>query len=284
MSNRLLEVGRARAWVLMIPRAAHSIQATRSAAGGDTGIRMFSAAGLALRVAVGGAAMFLLVRQCRKPSWWPGRLFLRSMNLSHAGLTKWGLSHTSIRPADTILDVGCGGGRTIGTMVDAASQGRVFGVDYSATSVEVARRVNAAAIDAGRVCVQQASVSALPFPAATFDLVTAVETHYYWPDLVSDLGEIRRVLKPDGRLVLIAEAYRGRRADWLYRPAMRLLGAEYLTVDQHRAALEAAGYANVEVDTEPSNGWLCAVGSAPHGATATAPAENARSVQDRREL
>ena len=228
---------------------------------------MSSAAGFALRAAIGGTAMFLLVRQCRKPTWLPGRLFLRSMNLSHAGLTKWGLTHTSIQPTDTILDVGCGGGRTIGTMANAASRGQVFGVDYSATSVEVAQRVNAGAIDAGRVGVQQASVSALPFPAATFDLATAVETHYYWPDLVSDLREIRRVLKPDGRVVLIAEAYRGRRADWLYRPVMRLLGAEYLTADQHRAALESAGYTNVQVHTEPSKGWLCAVGSSPNDAT-----------------
>jgi SAM-dependent methyltransferase len=231
---------------------------------------IFSAARFALKVATAAAAAFVLVGQCRKPSWLPGRLFLRSMNLSHAGLTNWGLTHASIQLPDTILDVGCGGGRTIDTMAKAASQGRVFGVDYSATSVGVARRVNAAAIDAGRVCVQQGSVSALPFAAATFDLVTAVETHYYWPDLLSDLREIRRVLKPDGRVVLIAEAYRGRRADWLYRPAMRLLRAEYLTVDEHRAVLESAGYVNVEVHTEPSKGWLCAVGSTRNDATADA--------------
>jgi SAM-dependent methyltransferase len=224
---------------------------------------MFSAARFALKAAIGGAAALALVRQCRKPGWLPGRLFLRTMNLSHRGLTKWGLSHASILPTDTILDVGCGGGRTIDTMANAAVQGRVFGVDYSATSVDVARRVNAAAIEAARVGVQQASVSALPFPAATFDLVTAVETHYYWPNLEEDLREIRRVLKAGGRVVLIAEAYRGRRADWLYRPAMRLLGAEYLTVDEHRAALEQAGYVNVEVHTENSNGWLCAAGSSP---------------------
>jgi SAM-dependent methyltransferase len=233
---------------------------------------MFSAARFAFKAALGAAAAFLLARQCRKPAWLPGQLFLRSMNLSHAGLTKWGLSHASIQPTDTILDVGCGGGRAIDTMAKAASEGRVCGVDYSATSVDVARRVNAAAIEAGRVCVQQASVSALPFPAAKFDLVTAVETHYYWPDLLSDLREVRRVLKPDGRVVLIAEAYRGRRMDWLYRPAMRLLRARYLTVDEHRAALEGAGYENVQVHTQPSKGWLCAVGSSANDATAHAAA------------
>ena len=98
---------------------------------------MLSAARFALQAVVIGAAALLLARQCRKPAWWPGRLFLRSMNLSHSGLTKWGLSYGSIQPSDIILDVGCGGGRTIDMMAKAAPHGQVFGVDYSATSVGV---------------------------------------------------------------------------------------------------------------------------------------------------
>jgi SAM-dependent methyltransferase len=210
--------------------------------------------------ALATVAAITLARQCRKPLWLPGRLFVHSMNVSHFGLTKWGLSHVPIRPADIILDVGCGGGRAIAFMAAAAAQGRVLGVDYSATSVAVARRVNATEIDAGRISVQQASVSALPFPAETFDLVTAVETHYYWPNLVSDLAEIRRVLKPGGHVVLIAEAYRTRRMDWLYRPVMFLLRAVYLTPNEHRRRIEAAGYGMAEVHEEHSKGWLCAVG------------------------
>ena len=51
-------------------------------------------------------------------------------------------------------------------------------------------------------------MSKLPFPDGMFDLVTAVETHYYWPDLVADMREVLRVLKPGGTFVLIAEAYK----------------------------------------------------------------------------
>lgn len=212
---------------------------------------------------LGAGAAFLLVRQCRKPASLPGWLFLRNMNARHAGLTDWGLSHVTIDADDTILDVGCGGGRTIATMAAAASRGKVCGVDYSATSVSVARRLNAAAIKAERVDVQQASVSALPFPSDTFDLVTAVETHYYWPDLTHDLQEVRRVLKPGGRFLIIAETYRGRRANAIYQPAMKLLGAKYLTVDEHREMLESSGFERVEVATEESKGWICALGVRP---------------------
>ena len=72
------------------------------------------------------------------------------------------------------------------------------GIDYSAVSVEKARKVNAGAIAAGRCTVQQASVAELPFEAEQFDVVTAFETVYFWPDLAQNFREVYRVLKPGG--------------------------------------------------------------------------------------
>jgi SAM-dependent methyltransferase len=206
---------------------------------------------------------FVVIRQCRKPGWLPGRLVLWRMNASHFAVTNWGLGHVSIGPRFTVLDVGCGGGRTIQTLTERASAGKVCGVDYSETSVAVARQINAAAIVAGRVEVQQASVSRLPYADGTFDLVTAVETHYYWPTPDADFREIFRVLKPGGRLALIAETYRGERFGAIVGVAMKLLRARYLTVQQHHDLLTAAGFTEVTVDTEPAKGWICAVGRRP---------------------
>jgi SAM-dependent methyltransferase len=62
------------------------------------------------------------------------------------------------------------------------------------------RRYNAQAIRAGRVEIHLADVEKLPFAGNTFDLVTGVETHFWWPDIASGLHEIRRVLKPAGAL------------------------------------------------------------------------------------
>lgn len=211
----------------------------------------------------GIAALFILfvASQCRKPSFFLGRRLAHAMNSSHAKLTEWGLNHVEIGRAFTMLDIGCGGGRTIETLAAAAPQGKVSGVDYSAASVAVARERNAAAIGNGQVDIQQASVSELPFPNGTFNVVTAVETHYYWPDLPHDLREIMRVLAPGGAVIIIAETYRGRTQDWLYLPVMRvLLRAHYLTVDGHRQLLADAGYEDVEVFTEPRRGWICVRG------------------------
>jgi SAM-dependent methyltransferase len=118
----------------------------------------------------------------------------------------------------------------------------VYGVDYAPASVEVARRHNASAIALGRVDVRHASVSTLPFDANIFDIATAIETHYYWPSLDDDVREILRVHKPGGTLLLIAEIYRGRRFDWIYRPAMAVLGATYLTPKEHGDVFRAPAF------------------------------------------
>jgi len=204
-----------------------------------------------------------LAYQVRKPTRWMGRLFAWGMNNSHSELTDWGLEHASIGKGFTILDVGCGGGRTIQKMAAIATEGKVFGVDYAAGSVSASRATNARRIREGRVEVREASVAHLPFPDATFDLVTAVETHYYWPDLPHDLREVLRVVKPGGSAIVIAETYRGSALDVMMVPAMKFLRAAHLTQDEHREWFATAGFSNVEVFTDRVRGWICVTGRRP---------------------
>jgi SAM-dependent methyltransferase len=210
----------------------------------------------------GGAvvASFAVLRQCRKPSWLPGRLFAFMMNSTHYAMTQWALGHLTLARDSVVLDVGCGGGRTIQQLALLAPAGKVSGIDYSAASVAVARRTNARAISTGRVDVRVGSVSNMPYADDTFDAVTAVETHYYWPNLVGDLREVRRVLRPGGRVLIVAESYRGKRFGAADVLVMRVLGSKLLTIDEHRAAFAAAEFSDVAVFEEKKKGWLCVVG------------------------
>jgi ubiquinone/menaquinone biosynthesis C-methylase UbiE len=157
---------------------------------------------LAIRIAVAILFAGWLMQQVRKPNGWLGRRLVRAMSLSHAAMTDWGLQQLTVAKNASVLDVGCGGGRTVGKLAALAPEGRVVGLDYSATSVAVARDTNAGAIQAGRVEIEQGSVAALPFPDGTFDIVTAVETHYYWPNLAANVREVFRVTKPGGTFAL----------------------------------------------------------------------------------
>jgi ubiquinone/menaquinone biosynthesis C-methylase UbiE len=182
-------------------------------------------------------------------------------------LTDWGLSHVSIKPNDKILDVGCGGGRTINKLAALASAGKVYGIDYSEDSVAAARRANARWINVGRVEVRHGTVSELPFANNTFDLVTAVETHLFWPDLSQDFREIFRVLKPGGALLIVAEIYKGgKHLEGIRKQIFEkhlAANMNLLTLDEHRALLTNAGFVDVQIFEQLEKGWICATGTKP---------------------
>lgn len=206
-----------------------------------------------------------ILAQCRRPSGWLGRVILWKMNRQHSQLTDWGLSHVPIEPHYWILDVGCGGGRTISKLAATATRGRVYGVDYSEESVAASQRNNVRSIASCRVEIRQGSVSQLPFTDAMFDLVTAVETHFYWPDLPADLREIFRVLKPGGVLLIIAEVYKGG-ASAISRLAEKYVdrtGMTLLSAGEHRDLFVNAGYHEVQVITNDAKGWICCIGRKP---------------------
>jgi ubiquinone/menaquinone biosynthesis C-methylase UbiE len=187
------------------------------------------------------------------------------MNSSHSKLTDWGLEHISIENHHTILDVGCGGGRTVSKLAAIATQGKVYGIDYSDESVAATKRTNAQWIDLGRVEIRHGSVSQLPFPDGVFDLVTAVETHFWWPNLPGDMREVFRVVKPGGTLVFIAEIYKGANtmAAKLAEKYASRTGMPLLSVDEHRELFTNAGCSDVQVIEERDKGWICGVGRKP---------------------
>ncbi len=225
-----------------------------------------------VRLIIVAAFAAYVMYQVRKPSRGLGRVMASAMNESHSKMTDWGLQHVSIEKQFTILDVGCGGGRTIRKHAQAAPNGTVYGVDYAAGSVAASRAENQKAIAEGRVEIQRASVSQLPFPDAKFDLVSAVETIYYWPDPTKDLQEVLRVLKPGGRVLVICETYIGGRWSTLKAPIMKLIRAKNFTVDDYKQMLASAGFIEVQVVVQPSRGWICAIGKRSSGLSGRATA------------
>jgi ubiquinone/menaquinone biosynthesis C-methylase UbiE len=113
-----------------------------------------------------------------------------------------------LRPGEKVLDVGCGtGGVTIPAKLRVGKNGEAAGIDPAPEMIAIARRkANRAGLE---IDFRVGMIESLPFPDGTFDAVTSSLMMHHLPEhlRVKGLAEIRRVLKPGGRL-LIAEIMR----------------------------------------------------------------------------
>ena len=190
----------------------------------------------------------------RKPTGFGGKVMLNMMNLFHAPLADWGMKFLPLSSNAKVLDCGCGGGANIKTLLKLCPKGKVQGIDYSAVSVEKARKVNAGAIAAGRCTVQQASVVELPFGPEQFEVVTAFETVYFWPELVQNFREVYRVLKPGGIFFICNEANGETAKDDKWTQIIN--GMTIYTDTALKAYLEQAGFCKIQ-SHKNKKGWLC---------------------------
>ena len=197
-----------------------------------------------------------LLGQCKKPSGRFGRFLARGMNLGHAGLTKWGLSFVDIAGDIDALDIGCGGGRTVARLAGIITNGKIFGIDYSPDAVAVARKRNRALIRDGRVEIFEETVSSMRFSDGAFDLITAIETHYFWPDLVNDLKEVHRVAKQDGQLLIVGAVYKDEKRGRRNQRIVDAIGMTYLSIEEFREVLEGVGFSEFDAFEEETKGWF----------------------------
>ena len=179
--------------------------------------------------------------QCARPEGSLGRVMLSFMNYTHAPLTKWGLKLVNVQDGWTMLDVGCGGGFTIRRLLRQSKDAQIYGIDISEESVAKAKKVNAEVLDK-QVFVTLGSAEKLPYDDAKFDLVTAVETVYFWPNLPGCLQEVRRVLKPGGKFAILVEV-----VDSDSKWTSVVEGMTAYTPEQIKSLLDDAGFTQTEI-------------------------------------
>jgi SAM-dependent methyltransferase len=112
------------------------------------------------------------------------------------------LAAAAIRPADQVLDIGCGNGETSRDAARSARDGAVLGVDLSARMLEVARRL---AADQGltNVRFEQGDAQIHPLGDAVYDVAISRSGTMFFGDPVAAFTHIARALCPGGRLVML---------------------------------------------------------------------------------
>jgi ubiquinone/menaquinone biosynthesis C-methylase UbiE len=149
-----------------------------------------------------------------------------------------------------VLDLACGTGASLGEVAKAANS-------VIAGDITHALLVQARGHYANRMPLIQLDATALPFAEASFDLVTMFEAIYYLPDVRMFLAEVKRVLAPNGRILISTVNH-----EW-DEAVPSALSTTYLGLSELRKELSESGFVALEVtgafSTEAASGVRGAV-------------------------
>ncbi len=197
------------------------------------------------------------VSQTRKPEGFLGKMMVNGMNGGHAKMADWGMAYLKTIEPEEIVDIGCGGGRNAGALLEKYPAAFVTAIDYSEVSVSKATAYNSEAIKQGRCEVRQGDVSALALPKEKYDLATAFETIYFWPGLEKCFAEVAKVLKPGGVFMIVNES------DGMDETGLKfekiIDGMKCHTAEEIEEALKSAGFSKVKSTHHANRPWICVI-------------------------
>jgi ubiquinone/menaquinone biosynthesis C-methylase UbiE len=183
-------------------------------------------------------ADWLTDRLARRPAGVLGRAFYRAARPHHASFHAT-LDALALSAADRLLEIGCGGGVFLEWALATGCRARA--IDHSPEMLALARERNAAAIDDGRLTLDQADAERLPFADDEFTAAAMTNVFFflYRPEAV--LAEIGRTLGPGGRIAIHTDAT----AFLVPPPIARRM--RFYTDDELDGLLRRAGYAEISV-------------------------------------
>ena len=124
------------------------------------------------------------------------------MNKGNHHMNQFAIQTLKPQPGDAILEIGMGNGFFVKDILLSDESITYVGCDFSEAMVTEATELNNAYVQSGQARFQLASADSLPFATESFDKVFTVNTIYFWDNPTGVLDEMKRVLKPDGQLLI----------------------------------------------------------------------------------
>ncbi len=181
-----------------------------------------------------------------------GRRVGRMLARANDGHNRRALEALAIRDGEHVLEFGHGPGTALAAILRIGPTVRAHGVDPAREMVAMTRRRNAHAVHEGRLEVRCGTTDRLPWPDASMDVAFGCNVLYFWHDPAVDLAELRRVLRPDGRIGL---GFRPRSsADPEMASRFDRAGHQLYEAVQVEAMLLAAGFAGPTLHVD-DDGW-----------------------------
>lgn len=141
--------------------------------------------------------------QARRPAGFFGRYFgALIFRKGNAEMNAFVMDCLALGANDHVLEIGFGPGELIHAMARHAQEGLIEGVDFSKPMFAMANKRNRQTLRSGRVKLHLGDFDALPFNGRRFDLITTVNTVYFWPEPEATVAKIADLLKTDGRVAV----------------------------------------------------------------------------------
>ena len=162
-------------------------------------------------------------------------------------------AHASLRPGETVVDLGCGGGLDVFlAAAKVGPEGRAIGIDMTPEMIERARRNAAKGVDGkpySNVEFHLAMIDKLPVPAGSVDCVISNCVINLAPDKQAVFREIARVLKPGGRMAVSDIALKKQLPEEVSSDLLAYVGcvAGAILIDDYHQGLRDAGFDPVEI-------------------------------------
>ena len=146
-------------------------------------------------------AFLYLMYQSKRPSGFIGLWMMKLWNRVYMPMVVWAVSQLGHKKLfHAILDVGVGNGASSKYLKKHFPNSQVLGIDISYTAIRAAERLAEPGLS-----FEVKNVEKTDLPVEKFDLITAFQTHFHWSNLTQSFLELKRILKPDGIILLACE-------------------------------------------------------------------------------
>lgn len=188
-----------------------------------------------------------LAKQLGHPAGIFGRSIMRLLNRGNAEMNDVTFDRLNLQPTDSILEIGFGGGYLLNKIAASQIPSFVAGVDPQADVIQMGNKKFNSQIERGYIELKQGSGENLPYSDNTFNKICTVNTIYFWSDPQSVLNECRRVLQPNGKLVICYNC-----AAFLKQTKLTQHGFKTYEPEDLESLMQGSGYSNI--DTIATNG------------------------------
>lgn len=182
--------------------------------------------------------------QLKKPEGKAGLSIGEFMNKGNKDICLNSYKILNPKPNSLIAEIGMGNGFFIKDLLSLTDGLSYVGIDFSQTMIDEALSLNQSLVEVGKVSFVNASLESIPLEDNSVDYVTTTNTVYFWPHLEENAKEIKRVLKPGGKLLI---GYRSK--EFMDKLEVAKFGFNKYTEVEVESALKEAGFEKIKTET-----------------------------------